>query len=58
MNTLYPIIRRKRRPLITPDVPPVAAVSEGREDGKTTAGEQVRPAKAPKSKSHDDAAED
>jgi hypothetical protein len=25
MNQLYPIIRRKRRPLIVADVPPVAA---------------------------------
>ena len=74
MNELLPIIRRKRRPLIVVDVPavvvaPVVAKPEagkaggedGRltmEDGKGTARKDVRPAKAAKSKSHDDAAQD
>ena len=53
MNELYPIIRRKRRPLILEDAPPVAAKpeTESREGGE--GGEVKRGNAASESQSPD-----
>jgi hypothetical protein len=46
MNQLYPIIRRKRRPLVVADVPPIPTKSEPVQSVVTTP--PVEPADKPK----------
>ena len=52
MNDLLPIIRRKRRPLIVADVPPIPTITEPVQPVATKPS--VEPAKMPKPKASDD----